>query len=156
MKVNYAGTVPISTLDWRGKAAVTIFLQGCPLRCPYCQNHPYLEEPCNIVELNFVKEQIKKSKPFVSAVVFSGGEPLMQAAVVPLAEFVKEIGLAIGIHTNGCYPEMARELVERKLVDKFFIDIKAPRIIPDFTEKLWAAENTKTSKKLLKRSLHLS
>lgn len=126
MKVNYAGTVPISTLDWRGKAAVTIFLQGCPLRCPYCQNHPYLEEPCNIVELNFVKEQIKKSKPFVSAVVFSGGEPLMQAAVVSLAEFVREMGLAIGIHTNGCYPEMARELVERKLVDKFFIDVKAP------------------------------
>ncbi len=93
---------------------------------------PLLPEPSlsggarNIVELNFVKEQIKKSKPFVSAVVFSGGEPLMQAAVVPLAEFAKEIGLAIGIHTNGCYPEMARELVERKLVDKFFIDVKAP------------------------------
>ena len=50
---------------------------------------------------------IKKSKPFVSAVVFSGGEPLMQDAIVPLAEFVREVGLAIGIHTNGCYPGMA-------------------------------------------------
>jgi pyruvate formate lyase activating enzyme len=125
MKVNYAGTVSLSTVDWRGKAAVTIFFRGCPLRCPYCQNHPYLQEP-NPVELDLVKEQIKKSKPFVSAVVFSGGEPLMQQAIIPLSEFAREMKLAIGIHTNGCYPEMVKELINRKLVDKFFIDIKAP------------------------------
>jgi pyruvate formate lyase activating enzyme len=125
MKVNYAGTVSLSTVDWRGKAAVTIFFRGCPLRCSYCQNHPYLQEP-NPVELDFVKEQIKKSKPFVSAVVFSGGEPLMQQAIIPLSEFAREMKLAIGIHTNGCYPEMVKELINRNLVDKFFIDIKAP------------------------------
>jgi pyruvate formate lyase activating enzyme len=73
-----------------------------------------------------VKEQIKKSKPFVSAVVFSGGEPLMQQAIIPLSEFAREMKLAIGIHTNGCYPEMVKELINRNLVDKFFIDIKAP------------------------------
>ena len=123
MKVNYAGTVPLSTVDWKGRAAVTIFFRGCPLRCPYCQNHPYLQG-FNPVELEFVEKQIKESKPFVSAVVFSGGEPLMQEAVIPLAEFAREMELAIGIHTNGCYPEMANELVKRKLVDKFFIDIK--------------------------------
>lgn len=125
MKVNYAGTVPLSTVDWRGRAAITIFFRGCSLRCPYCQNHPYLQG-LNPVEPDFLKEQIKKSKPFVSAVVFSGGEPLMQEVVVPLAEFAKELELLVGIHTNGCYPEMASELVKRKLVDKFFIDIKAP------------------------------
>jgi len=125
MKVNYAGTVPLSTLDWGGKAAVTLFFRGCPLRCPYCQNYPYLEES-EVVELDLVKEQIQNSSPFVSSVVFSGGEPLMQKAIVPLAEFAKSIGLLVGIHTNGCYPETVKELVKRKLVDKFFIDIKAP------------------------------
>jgi len=135
MKVNYADTVPLSTLDWRGKAAVTIFFRGCPLRCPYCQNHPYLKEP-DLVELDFVKEQMKNSRPFVSAVVFSGGEPLMQKAVVPLAEFAKGLGLLVGIHTNGCYPEMAAELVKRKLVDKFFIDIKAPPDNPELYGKI--------------------
>ncbi|MCQ1535997.1 anaerobic ribonucleoside-triphosphate reductase activating protein [Methanosarcina sp. KYL-1] len=135
MKVNYAGTVSLSTLDWRGKAAVTIFFRDCPLRCPYCQNHSYLEEP-GLVELDFVKEQIKNSGPFVSAAVFSGGEPLMQAAIVPLAEFAKELGLFVGIHTNGCYPERAAELVERKLVDKFFIDVKAPPNDPGLYAKV--------------------
>ncbi len=135
MKVNYADTIPLSTLDWRGKAAITLFFRGCPLRCLYCQNHPYLEEP-DLVELDFVKEQMRNSRPFVSAVVFSGGEPLMQKTVVPLAEFAKEIGLSVGIHTNGCYPDMAAELVKRKLVDKFFIDIKAPLDNPELYGKV--------------------
>lgn len=135
MKVNYAGTIPISTVDWTGKAVVTIFFRGCPLRCPYCQNHPYLEGP-GLVELDFVKEKIKTSKPFVSAVVFSGGEPLMQEAVIPLAEFAKNLGLAVGIHTNGCYPERVAKLVERKLVDKLFIDIKAPLDDPELYGKV--------------------
>lgn len=135
MKVNYAGTVPLSTLDWTGKAAVTIFFRGCPLRCPYCQNYPYLEG-AGLKELDFVKEQIKISKPFVSAVVFSGGEPLMQKAIIPLSEFAKSLGLAVGIHTNGCYPERAAELVERKLVDKFFIDVKAPLDDPELYGKV--------------------
>jgi len=135
MKVNYAGTVSLSTVDWRGRAAITIFFRGCPLRCPYCQNHPYLQGP-NPVELDFVREQIRKSKPFVSAVVFSGGEPLMQEAIVPLAEFSREMGLVIGIHTNGCYPEMASELVKQKLVNKFFIDLKAPPDEPELYGKV--------------------
>ncbi len=130
MKVNYAGTVPLSTLDWGGKAAITIFFRGCPLRCPYCQNHPYLDK-AETVELDFVREQIRSSSPFVSSVVFSGGEPLMQKAVVPLAESSKTLGLLVGVHTNGCYPEMVTELVKKKLVDKLFIDIKAP---PDYPE----------------------
>jgi pyruvate formate lyase activating enzyme len=124
MHVNYAGTVPISTVDWKGRSTVTVFFRGCPLRCPYCQNHLYLHGS-NLVELTFLEDQIKKSKPFVSAVVFSGGEPLMQQAIIPLAEFAKDLGLSVGIHTNGCYPEMVSELIKRKVVDKFFIDIKA-------------------------------
>lgn len=145
MKVNYAGTVPLSTLDWTGKSAVTIFFRGCPLRCPYCQNYPYLEG-AGMVELDFVKEQIKISKPFVSAVVFSGGEPLMQEAIIPLAEFAKSLGLAVGIHTNGCYPERASEMVERKLVNKFFIDVKAPLDDPGLYGKVSGLEYKEESR----------
>jgi pyruvate formate lyase activating enzyme len=146
MKVNYAGTVPLSTLDWGGKAAVTLFFRGCPLRCPYCQNHPYLEES-ETVELDFVKEQIRSSSSFVSSVVFSGGEPLMQKAVVPLAEFSKAFGLLVGVHTNGCYPGIAKELVKRKLVDKFFIDIKAPPNDPELYGKVAGCGKSETVKK---------
>ncbi|MCC4770756.1 anaerobic ribonucleoside-triphosphate reductase activating protein [Methanosarcina sp. DH2] len=151
MKVNYAGTVPISTLDWTGKAAITIFFRGCPLRCPYCQNHPYLERS-SLVELDFVKEEIKTSKPFVSTVVFSGGEPLMQEAVIPLAEFAKSLGLLVGIHTNGCYPERVNELVERKLVDKLFIDIKAPLDDPELYGKVAGWKEYKGASSVFKKT----
>lgn len=60
----------------------------------------------------------------------------MQKAIVPLAEFAREMGLAIGIHTNGCYPEMASEMVKQKLVDKFFVDIKAPPDDPELYGKV--------------------
>ena len=146
MKVNYAGTIPLSTLDWGGKAAVTIFFRGCSLRCPYCQNYPYLEES-ELVELDFVKEQIRNSSPFVSSVVFSGGEPLMQKAVVPLAEFAKGLGLLVGIHTNGCHPEMVTELIKQKLVDKFFIDVKAPLSAPEIYGKVTGCEKCEAVKK---------
>jgi pyruvate formate lyase activating enzyme len=125
MKANYADAIPFSTIDWRGKAAVAIFFRGCPFRCPYCQNYPFLEAQ-ELIDIEFIKEKIKSSRPFVSAVVFSGGEPLMQRAIIPLAEFARGLGLLIGIHTNGYYPNMAEELVKKNLVDKFFIDIKAP------------------------------
>lgn len=60
----------------------------------------------------------------------------MQKAVLPLAEFAKSLGLLVGVHTNGCYPEMVTELVKRKLADKFFIDIKAPPDHPELYGKV--------------------
>jgi anaerobic ribonucleoside-triphosphate reductase activating protein len=126
MKVNYGSTVPISTVDWHGKVSIVFFLRGCPYRCPYCQNHTLLFES-NLVDASVLEAEIKKSRPFVSSVVLSGGEPLMQKeAVMHLAKFAKKNGLLVGIHTNGYYPHVMAELIKEGLVDKFFIDVKAP------------------------------
>jgi len=38
VSVNLGDIVPVSTIDWRGKTAMVIFLRGCPLNCIYCQN----------------------------------------------------------------------------------------------------------------------
>ncbi|MDK2825156.1 MAG: pyruvate formate lyase activating enzyme [Methanolobus sp.] len=126
MRVNYGNTIPISTVDWHGKVSIVFFLRGCPYRCPYCQNHELLFES-NMVEASVLEAEMKKSRPFVSSVVFSGGEPLMQKdAVMHLAGYAKKIGLLVGVHTNGYYPHVMAELIEKGLVDKFFIDVKAP------------------------------
>ena len=126
MKVNYGSTVPISTVDWHGKVSIVFFLRGCPYRCPYCQNHNLLFES-NMVEVSVLEAEMKKSRPFVSSIVLSGGEPLIQKdAVKHLARSAKTTGLRVGIHTNGYYPHVMAELMEEGLVDKFFIDVKAP------------------------------
>ncbi len=126
MNANVGGVVPLSTVDWHGKSAAVVFLNGCPFRCGYCHNFDLLTKS-NPTDLELVKKRIAESKPFISAVVFLGGEPLMQGdAVKEIAVFVKENGLKVGIHTNGYYPETVRSLIEKNLADKFFIDIKAP------------------------------
>jgi pyruvate formate lyase activating enzyme len=126
LKLNYGGAIPISTVDWHGKVSITLFLGGCPFRCPYCQNYKILSEP-NIVDIVEVEKEIKKAKPFVSSIVFSGGEPLMQASALKhLSSFAKKNGLLVGIHTNGFYPEHVAELIKMGLVDKYFVDVKAP------------------------------
>jgi Pyruvate-formate lyase-activating enzyme len=33
-----AGLVPLSTVDWPGMLVATVFCQGCPWDCAYCQN----------------------------------------------------------------------------------------------------------------------
>lgn len=125
MNANVGGVVPLSTVDWHGKSAAVIFLNGCPFRCGYCHNYDLLEKS-NPTDLELVKKRVAESKPFISAVVFLGGEPLMQGeAVSEIAEFAKEQGLQIGIHTNGFYPKTVAALIENKLADKFFVDIKA-------------------------------
>jgi pyruvate formate lyase activating enzyme len=124
-KINHAGTVPISTVDWTGRSVISIFLGGCPFKCSYCHNHGFIAFN-NPTEISKIKKQIDESRPFISGVIFSGGEPLMQSGIIDLIRHARASGLAVGVHTNGCYPEKVRYLMQRSYVDKFFIDIKAP------------------------------
>lgn len=126
MKVNFGGMIPVSTIDWYGRSVSVIFFNGCPLRCPYCQNYRLINE-INPIDIKEIEKKIIESKAFISAVVFSGGEPTMQyEALEHLAEFTKNNGLSVGIETNGYYPDQLEQLIRKKLVDKIFLDIKAP------------------------------
>ena len=132
MYANVGGIVPLSTVDWHGCSSIVIFLNGCPLRCGYCHNYHLLTES-RPTELSLIKRRISESKPFVSAVVFLGGEPLMQSgAVEEISEFAKDQKLRVGIHTNGYYPDAVFSLLDKGLADKFFVDIKAPFTAADY------------------------
>ncbi|MCD4808112.1 MAG: anaerobic ribonucleoside-triphosphate reductase activating protein [Methanococcoides sp.] len=131
MDVNFGEIIPISTIDWHGKASVVLFLRGCPFRCPYCHNYEILTVP-DMVDVKELEKKIDNSLIFVSSVVFSGGEPLAQKnAIMHLASYAKNKKLFVGIHTNGYYPDVMEELMDLGLVDKFFIDVKAPLDDPD-------------------------
>lgn len=125
VQVNFGGFVPLSTIDWRGRAVCTVFFRGCPIRCSYCQNEGIItgEDQRDTGE---VREMIASSAPFISAVVFSGGEPTMQGdALVELARYAKSLHLAVGIQTNGLFPDALERLIEERLVDKVALDFKS-------------------------------
>lgn len=130
MKVNVGKTISISTVDWHGRSSHVIFFNGCSLRCSYCQNYKLLD--CKrLIDIEKIENGILDAKMFISAVVFSGGEPTMQPdALLELTKFIKGQGLLVGIQTNGYFPDILRELAKKKLVDKIFLDIKASPLEP--------------------------
>ncbi len=125
LQVNFGGFVPVSTVDWPGRAVCTVFLRGCPARCGYCHNAGLLggRDPR---ELDEVVGMIAGSVLVVSAVVFTGGEPTMQGeALVRLARESRRLGLEVGVHTNGAYPDVLAALIDARLVDHVALDLKA-------------------------------
>lgn len=133
MKVNLGGIVPLSTLDWTGIAAAVIFMRGCPLRCPYCHNR-HLQSGESFEDLSSIKKEIDEAAPFITAIVLSGGEPLVQLkASRQIAQFAKEIGLKVGLETCGYFPDRLADLLAEGLVDKVFLDIKEALRDPEYS-----------------------
>jgi pyruvate formate lyase activating enzyme len=99
-------------------------LRGCPLACSYCQNEEIQTgEDCREIEEIF--GMIDSSAPFISGIIFSGGEPTMQKeGLTALARYAKKLLLAVGIQTNGLYPDTLEFLIAESLVDKIAIDYK--------------------------------
>lgn len=138
MRLIFSGImIPVSTIDWYGRSASVVFFNGCNFKCLYCSNNKFIKvanqrlEPLyrggDAVAIEEIEKQIHDSSMFISAVVLSGGEPTAHPEELEhLAMFAKGQGLLVGIETNGYYPERLVGLIEKKLIDKIFLDIKAP------------------------------
>lgn len=124
MHVNFGGFVPISTVDWRGRAACTVFLRGCPARCFYCHN-PAIQNGEDLRDVDDILAMIRESRTVAGAVVFSGGEPTLQGpALAHLASAAHKMGFSVGLHTNGIFPRVIEDLLDGGLLDMISLDIK--------------------------------
>lgn len=119
-----AGLVPLSTVDWPGKLAAVVFLQGCPLACPYCQNEAILDPKVpGAVPWSQVEALLARRAGLLDGVVLTGGEALRQAGVVDAARRVREMGFGVGLHTAGVYPRALAKILPH--TDWVGIDVKA-------------------------------
>ncbi len=118
------GFEPFSTVDYPGRLAAVIFCQGCPLRCGYCHN-PDLIPARSAGQLTFehVLWAIARRKEFLDAVVFSGGEPLAQAALIPAMASMRARGFEVGLHTAGTNPSLFEAALP--FLDWVGFDVKA-------------------------------
>ena len=111
--------------DWPSQLAAVVFCQGCPWRCGYCHNpHLLPARGANELAWDDVVAFLERRQGLLDAVVFSGGEPLAQPALIDALHDVRRMNFLVGLHTAGAYPErLARAL---PLLDWVGFDIKAP------------------------------
>lgn len=93
--LNLAGCLPRSCANGPGTRMV-LWVQGCPFRCPGCQNPDYLNYQLNyVVTVKQVWEIFKKT-PDLDGISFSGGEPFAQAvALADLARLIQVHGKTV-------------------------------------------------------------
>lgn len=107
-----------------------IFMQGCALKCKYCQNRDTWD--CNIgtpYSVNDLLPQILRYKNYFESsgggVTVSGGEPLLQQDfLIELFKELKKHNISTAIDTSGNFQitEKLKQLVN--LTDLFLLDIK--------------------------------
>ncbi len=123
------GTIQrFSLIDFPGRICAIVFTQGCNFRCPYCHN-PELVEPSLFAEgmeepdlLAFLHRRRGK----LDAVSITGGEPLLQRGVIPFIEKVRALGYLVKVDTNGSFPLVLKEMLDKGLLDYIAMDVKAP------------------------------
>ena len=119
------GLTPLSTTDWPGMLAAVVFCQGCPWRCRYCHNPDLIASRGeNEIPWSEVLAFLHRRKGLLDGVVFSGGEPTLQAALPDAMREVRDLGFNIGLHTGGIYPQKLDAVLP--LVDWVGLDVKAP------------------------------
>ena len=147
--IQIGGVTPFTTIDYPGELAAVLFLQGCPWRCDYCHNKGLIDrqQPTGIgweSVLDFLRER----KNLLDAVVFSGGEPTLQAGLPEAIQQVKHLGFKIGLHTAGVYPLRLEKLLP--WLDWVGLDIKAPASrYPAITRVSHSADRAWQSARLL-------
>lgn len=120
-----AGLQKMTLLDYPGRVACTIFLQGCNFRCPFCHNSDLL--PGKGEALMSDKELLaflEKRKGLLDGVCVTGGEPTLQKELPEFLKAIKAMGYAVKLDTNGARPEVLKEVVEAGSVDYVAMDIK--------------------------------
>lgn len=125
MKIKYIQKTTL--IDYPDEIACTIFLFGCNFRCGFCYN-PELVIKEKTPDLNekSVLDFLKKRENQLSAVCFTGGEPLISLKTNFLEE-IRKLGYKIKIDTNGSFPEKLKEIISKKLVDYISMDVKTTK-----------------------------
>jgi pyruvate formate lyase activating enzyme len=122
-----AGIQKFTLVDFPGKIAATVFTRGCSFRCGFCHN-PELVLPEEFIPLMDEEEIMKffeKRVGQLQAVCITGGEPTLQADIIPFIQKMKKLGYAIKLDSNGSFPTVLEKIIQTGLIDYIAMDIKA-------------------------------
>ena len=117
------GLQKMTLLDYPGKVACTVFLQGCNFRCPFCHNSGLLSSAGNPeIPTEELLTFLKKRQGLLDGVCITGGEPTLHKELPELTRTIKELGFSVKLDTNGFRPAVLKELAG--MLDYVAMDIK--------------------------------
>jgi len=124
-RLRIGGLTPLTSIDFPGRLAAVLFCQGCPWRCGYCHNPGLLDATVpGTLAWSRVLAFLQRRRGLLDGVVFSGGEPTLQAALSAALPEVRAMGFETALHTGGMYPERLAALLPQ--LDWIGLDIKGP------------------------------
>lgn len=120
-----AGFQKMTLIDFPGKIATTVFVQGCNFRCHFCHNPALIHGQNNSV----ISEEdfflfLKKRKGLLDGVCITGGEPTIYSDLFDFIEKIRSFGFFVKLDSNGTDPSVLEEVINRKIVDYIAMDIK--------------------------------
>lgn len=104
--------------SYAGVPCTFVRMTGCNLRCSYCDTAYAYEEGTELTENEIIK---KVHAMGLRTVEITGGEPLLQAGVLPLTTRLLDNGFRVLIETNGS--QDVREVDQRAVL---IPDVKTP------------------------------
>lgn len=123
----------ISLGEFPNEISLIIYSPSCTCHCPWCFNSELLDKkPLSFKQM---KDAIDEHGDFITAVVFSGGEPLNNPYLGKTIRYCKDKGLKIKINTNGLVSDHLRKNIFLPYVDYMNISIKGIRMNYDYILK---------------------
>ncbi len=115
----------MTLLDFPGRIACTVFLEGCNFRCPFCHNSQ-LVDLCSSDRMS--EEEfftfLEKRMGLLDGVCVSGGEPLLSEEIFDFLKKIKDMGFLLKLDTNGSFPERLARIIDEGLCDYVAMDLK--------------------------------
>ena len=118
------GIQKLTLLDYSGKVACTVFLNGCNFRCPYCHNAELLGDGEAVMTVAGLLAFLRKRQGILEGVCITGGEPTLHPELPALLGEVRALGYAVKLDTNGYRPEILEAVLNQGLVDYVAMDLK--------------------------------
>ena len=116
---------PFTLLDFPDRSACILWVAGCNMRCGYCHNPDIVLGKGKLSEGDALAF-LRRRQGLLEGVVLSGGEATTWPGLGDFAAQVKAMGFAVKLDTNGLRPDVVAQMLDRRLIDHFALDYKAP------------------------------
>ena len=124
--MDFSGWEKLSLLDFDDNLTTTLFMAGCPFRCPFCHNADLVLRPQEATKIPWeeILTYLQKRQGVLDAVCISGGEPTLMDDLEEKIKTIKGLGYLVKLDSNGWRPHILKKLIDEKLVDYIAMDIK--------------------------------